>query len=68
MWYKTALTVIDPTGQINFPDMGGHKFNLNDYSSNLLYQMAPKIKLSKKIKCQLTLMILVFIQKSHSKD
>ena len=30
MWYKTALTAIDPTGQINFPDMGGHKFNLND--------------------------------------
>jgi hypothetical protein len=30
MWYRTALTVIEPTGQINFPDMGGHKFNLND--------------------------------------
>ena len=30
MWYKSAITSIDPTGQINFPDMGGHKFNLND--------------------------------------
>lgn len=36
MWYKTALTTIDPTGQINFPDMGGHKFNLNDLRFNVV--------------------------------
>jgi hypothetical protein len=35
MWYKTALTTIDPTGQINFPDMGGHKFNLDDLKFNV---------------------------------
>lgn len=32
MWYKTALTEIDPSGQINFPDMGRGKLDFNDVS------------------------------------
>jgi hypothetical protein len=30
MWYKFALTEIDPSGQINFPDMGHGKLDFND--------------------------------------
>jgi hypothetical protein len=32
MWYRTALTEIDPSGQINFPDMGRGKLDFNDLS------------------------------------
>lgn len=32
MWYRTALTEIDPSGQINFPDMGKGKLDFNDLS------------------------------------
>lgn len=32
MWYKTALTEIDPSGQINFPDMGVGKLDFDDLS------------------------------------
>ena len=30
MWYKFALTEIEPTGQLNFPDMGHGKLDFND--------------------------------------
>lgn len=30
MWYKFALTEIEPTGQTNFPDMGHGKLDFND--------------------------------------
>ena len=32
MWYRLALTEIDPSGQINFPDMGRGKLDFNDLS------------------------------------
>ena len=35
MWYRTALTEIDPSGQINFPDMGVGKLDFNDLSYKL---------------------------------
>jgi hypothetical protein len=44
MWYRLALTTIDPTGQINFPDMGGHKFDLNNLSFNVTSRNYPSAK------------------------
>jgi hypothetical protein len=35
MWYRTALTEIDPSGQMNFPDMGVGKLDFNDLSYKL---------------------------------
>jgi hypothetical protein len=35
MWYKFALTEIEPTGQLNFPDMGHGKLDFNDLSYKL---------------------------------
>jgi hypothetical protein len=32
MWYRLALTEIDPSGQMNFPDMGVGKLDFNDLS------------------------------------
>jgi hypothetical protein len=36
MWYRTALTEIDPSGQINFPDMGTGKLDFNDLSYKIV--------------------------------
>ncbi len=44
MWYKLALTEIDPTGQINFPDMGGHKFDLDELKFNVDIKEFPTYK------------------------
>lgn len=35
MWYRLALTEIEPTGQLNFPDMGRGKLDFNDLSYQL---------------------------------
>ena len=37
MWYRKALTLIDPSGQMNFPDMGVGKLDFNDLSYKIRY-------------------------------
>jgi len=37
MWYRLALTLIDPSGQINFSDMGKGKLDFNDLSYKIKY-------------------------------
>jgi hypothetical protein len=38
MWYRYAITEIDPSGQINFPDMGKGKLDYNDLSFKIEYR------------------------------
>jgi len=37
MWYKFALTEIEPTGQLNFPDMGHGKLDFNDLTFETVF-------------------------------